>query len=122
VENFQINGIIPLNIVGGIILDLLIDFGVPVITALLAYLGASKKHRTELEKTKITLEKEIESIEKIHELKIREKEKELELKHQSNENDAIFDFTKEMMGRALKNPSELHKLKELSESVKKLQD
>lgn len=103
-------------------MDILIDFGVPIITALISYLVAIKTQNTKLKETKLILEKEMETIEKNHEIKIKELEMELELQQKSKEHDVIFDFAKDFMGRAMKDPTELQKIKTLSEEMDKIKD
>lgn len=102
-------------------MDLLIDFGVPVITALLAYFTATKQHSVKLKETKLILEQEIEAIEKSHEVKIKELEKELELQQKSKESDVVLDFAKGVMGKVLEDPSELQKIQKLSEEINNFQ-
>lgn len=107
-------------------MDIFIDFGVPIITALISgvvtFLVAAKKHDTKLEETKLTLEQEIATLEKSHKQKLETLEKEVELQQKSKEGDIVTEFTKEFMGKALSNPAELNKLKEFSEAIKRLQD
>ena len=107
-------------------MDVLIDFGVPIITALISglitYSVAAKSHDTKLEETKLTLEQEIKTLEKSHKQKLEILEKEVELQQKSKEGDIITEFTKEFMRKALSNPNELKKLKEFLEASKELQD
>lgn len=105
-------------------MDVLIDFGVPIITALISglitYSVAAKSHDTKLEETRLTLEQEIKTLEKSHKQKLETLEKEVELQQKSKENDVMLDVIGKFMGSALEDPKKLENLMKLSDGVSKI--
>lgn len=104
-------------------MELLIDFGVPVSTALISgiitYFVAAKSHNMKLKETKLTLEQEIATLEKRHQQKLETLEKEVELHQKSKENDVMLDVMGKFMEGALDNPQTMGNLMKLSEEVSK---
>lgn len=99
-------------------MDILINFGVPIITALISYLVAIKTQNTKLKETKLKLQQEIEALEKNHELKLKELEKEMEIQNKTKQNDVMLDIMGGFMGSALEDPEKLENLLALSDKVK----
>lgn len=94
--------------------DILVDFGVPIIASLITYLVAVKEQNIKLKETRLKLQQEIETLEKSHKLKLEELEKEMEIQNKSKQNNMILD----VVGSVLEDPEKLENILTVADRLK----
>lgn len=77
--------------------SILIDFGVPILTALLAFLASSSKSKNQLQAVKDTNKTQIEKIQAQHETEMEKMKLEFENKKQSDMQEMGLDFVKDIL-------------------------